>query len=996
MSGSSHRLATGGRIDRQTTLPFSFDGRRLAGHPGDTLASALLANGVDLVGRSFKYHRRRGIVGFGVEEPNALVTLGHGAHADPNSRATMVELHAGLAARSQNRWPSLGLDLMAVNGSFARFLAAGFYYKTFMWPPKAWTGLYEKVIRRAAGLGRAAHEPDPDHYEKTHGFCDILVIGAGPAGLKAALVAGRAGARVILADEMPALGGRLRHETLALDGAAAMAWLGTTLAELEAMPNVRLLPRTTVFGAYDHGSFAALERVAEQLPEATRGGLPRQRYWRLQARAAILATGAIERGIALPGNDLPGVMLASAARAYLHEHAVAAGHKPVVFTNNPTGYATAVELLRAGIRVQAVVDPGPRLDNPTVLELHEAGVPFYWHSRIERVLGRLRVEAVAMRDDVGGLRAIPCDHLLLSGGWNPTLHLAVHKGLRPHWDETLQAFLPPAEAGDLTVVGAAAGRFELENCLADGANDAVEVCSRLGLQPRTPTVPKVDAAEPFSITPLFAVSGVPRRPGDKAFVDLQNDVTAGDLALAAREGYRNVEHAKRYTTHGMATDQGKSSGVVGHAVLAEILGRPIGEVGTPGFRPPYTAVAIGALAHHHQGRDFAPTRKTPLHDVQAARGAVFFETGLWLRARYLARGNESMAKASRREVEAVRSSLGIADVTPLGKIELLGQDARTLIERLYCNGFATLAPGRARYGLMLREDGMVMDDGTVWCLADDHFMLTTTTANAAPVMSHLELHHQYFWPELDLAYASVSEQWAGVAVAGPRSRELLAQIVDEPALDDLAFPFMAVAEGRIGDVVCRIARLSFSGERAFELFVPAGFAADLYERLMHAGEGMGIVTYGLEAMGTMRIEKGHVAGPELDGRTTPADLGLARLHSRKKPHVGAALCYREGLLDPDRPVLVGLKPIKARRRLRAGAHLVPVGAAAVQANDQGHVTSVAWSPSVGRYIALGFLARGGERHGQRVDAVFPLTRERVTVEVCPPCFVDPKGERMRG
>jgi heterotetrameric sarcosine oxidase alpha subunit len=984
------RLASGGRIDRKTPLAFAFDGRKLLGHPGDTLASALLANGIDLVGRSFKYHRRRGIVGFGVEEPNALVTLGRGARAEPNTRATMVELHDGLDARSQNRWPSLGLDLMAVNGLASRFLAAGFYYKTFMWPPKVWTGFYEKLIRHAAGLGRASFAPDPDSYEKTHAFADILIVGAGPSGLVAALVAGRAGARVILADEMPAMGGRLRHEATLIDGAPATGWIDALQAELRSLPKVRLLPRTTVFGAYDHGTFGAVERVTDHLPDAARGHQPRQRYWQIQARATIIATGAIERGIALPGNDLPGVMLASAARAYLHEHAVVAGQRPVIFTNNPTGYATALELTRAGIEVQAVVDPGPRLDNPTVLELHEAGVPFYWQSRIERVLGRRRVTGVVMRDDVGGVRDIACDHLLLGGGWSPTLHLTAQKGLRPHWDEKLQAFVPPDAAGDLTVVGAAAGRFELEHCLADGANDAVDLARRLGFTARTPSLPILGEEEPYTVTPFVAV------PGPKAFVDLQNDVTVADMAQAAREGYRGVEHAKRYTTHGMATDQGKSTGLVGQAVLAELVGRPIGELGTPGFRPPYTPVALGALAHHHKGADFAPLRRTPLHEVQAKRGAVFFDTGLWQRARYFPQGREDMAQASRREVESVRSAVGIADVTPLGKIELFGPDALTLIERLYCNGFSTLAPGRARYGLMLREDGMVMDDGTVWRLGPDHFMLTTTTANAAPVMSHIELHHQYFWPELDMAYASVSEQWAGLAVAGPRSRDLLQKLVEAPDISDGAFPFMAVAEGRILGVVCRIARISFSGECAFEVYVPAGFAADLYERLMRAGEGMGVVPYGLEAMGTMRIEKGHVAGPELDGRTTPADLGLGRMQSRKKPHVGSALRDREGLLDPERPQLVGLKPVDAAARLRAGAHLVPEAADAIQANAQGHVTSIAFSPALGSPIALGLLARGAARHGQRVDAVFPLRKERVTVEVCPPCFVDPAGERLRG
>ncbi len=992
MTGA-RRLPEGGRIDRGTSLAFTFDGKPLQGHPGDTLASALLANGVTVVGRSFKYHRPRGLVGFGVEEPNALVTLGPGARTLANTQATMVELHQGLDARSQNRWPSLAFDVMAINGWASRFLAAGFYYKTFMWPPEAWTAFYEKVIRRAAGLGRASHEPDPDHYAKAHAFADILVVGAGPAGLMAALVAGRAGARVILVDEMPALGGRLRHTARAIDGSATTLWLEATLQELESLPNVRLLPRTSVFGAYDHGIMAAVERVSDHLPAETRGALPRQRYWQIQAKATILATGAIERGIALAGNDLPGVMLASAARAYLHEHAVVGGQRPVVFTTNPSGYVTALELMRAGVDVQAVVDPGPRVDNETVVALHEAGVQLYWHSTIEQAKGRGRVQGVVMADDVGGRREIACDQLLLSGGWNPTLHLTAHQGFRPHWDTKLQAFVPPADVGDITVVGAASGRFELENCLADGLNDAVALCRKLGFSAKTPTLPKLQENVPYTTTACFAVENA---SGGKAFVDLQNDVTVADLELAVREGYKSVEHAKRYTTHGMATDQGKTTGVVGHGVLAEILKRPVGEIGTTGYRPPYTAVAIGALAHHHRGQGFAPVRRTPLHDVQAKHGAVFFETGLWHRARYFPEAGEDMAAASRREVEAIRSTVGIADTTPLGKIELMGPDAQAFIERLYCNGFSTLKPGRARYGLMLREDGMVMDDGTVWCFAEGHFMITTTTANAAAVMSHIEFYHQYYWRELDVAYASVSEQWAGVAIAGPRSRELLQKLVDKPDLSDTAFPFMAVAEGRVGKVVCRIARISFSGERAFEIYVPAGYAADLYDRLMAEGAPLGIVPYGLEAMGTMRIEKGHVAGPELDGRTTPADLGLDRMQSRKKPHIGHALRDREGLLDPARPVLVGLKVVNAKHRLRAGAHLVPRGAEPIQSNDQGHVTSIAFSPSEGRYIALALLARGTDRHGQEVDAVFPLKKERVTVEVCAPCFVDPKGARLRG
>ncbi len=990
MSPDVCRLRSGGRIDRQTRQAFTFDGRRLEGYAGDTLASALLANGIRMIGRSFKYHRPRGLVGFGVEEPNGLVTIGRGASAEPNTRATMVELRGGLEAFPQNCWPSLSFDLQAASGLAGRFLGAGFYYKTFKWPPAAWTTVYEKLIRRAAGLGRASHAPDPDRYDKSFAFADMLIIGGGPAGLMAALVAGRAGARVILADEMPAFGGRLRHEDRRIDGRNALNWIGKAEHELEALGNVTLLRRTTVFGAYDHGTFGALQHLPDD-----DGRLPRQRFWQVNARTGVLATGAIERSVAFADNDLPGVMLASAARGYLFEQAVVAGWRPIVFTTNSSGHAAALDLLHAGVAVQAVIDSGPLYDSAAARGLHDADVPVFRHAVVERALGGRAVEGVVMRDELGGRRELACDQLLVSGGWNPTLHLAAHQGGRPHWDPKIAAFLPPSASDIMVPVGAALGHFALDDCLADGANAAVDLCRRLDRPARTPTLPATDESEPYRISPLFAVEemgGI----GAKAFVDLQNDVTVADIRQAAAEGYRSIEHAKRYTTLGMATDQGKTMGVTGLGVLAEMLARPIGEMGTPGFRPPYTPVAIGALAHHHRGRHFAPTRKTPLHAAQAGRGAVFLETGPWLRARYLPRSGEDMSAASRREVLTARAGVGLVDVSPLGKIEMAGADARAFIERLYCNGMATLRPGRARYGLMMREDGIVLDDGTVWCFGAGHFMLTTTTANADLVLSHMELLHQHHWPDFDVQLASVGEQWAGLAVVGPQSRAVLRRIVDAPALDDAAFPYMAVAEGRIGDVICRVARISFSGERAYEVLVPAGHAEALLDCLLEAGAMDGIVLYGLEAMGIMRIEKGHVGGPELDGRTTPRDLGLERMQSRRKSYVGSMLADRPGLVEPERPILVGLVPVDHGDRLRAGALLVLEGAPAEQANVQGHVTSIAWSPSLGHEIALGFLADGRKRHGQRVDAVFPLGRERVTVEVRESCFLDPKGERLRG
>ena len=996
MSGQPFRLQQGGRIDRGREIGFTFDGRKLIGHPGDTLASALLANGVRLVGRSFKYHRPRGILSAGPEEPNALVHLGSGARLEPNTRATVIELRDGLEATSQNRWPSLALDLMAATRPLASFLPAGFYYKAFMWPRSFWLRVYEPSIRRAAGLGFAPNEPDPDYYAKAHAHCDVLVVGGGPAGLSAALAAGQSGARVILADERPELGGSLLSDARRIDGAPAAQWVDEVQAELARLPEVRLLCSTTVFGYYDHNVLGAIERVTDHLAKPA-PELPRQRFWIIRARRVILATGAIERPLTFTGNDLPGVMLASAVRAYLNRHAVVPGKRAVVFTNNDDGYRTALDLHAAGIEVAAVVDPRPRLAGELPRQARERGLQCHPDHVVARASGGRHLQGVDILPLAEGTaRRESCDLLAMSGGFDPALHLHSQAGAKPVYDADIAALRPAESAQAEWVVGAAAGDFRLAACLGDGLAAGAEAARLCGFAAEDVAATATDDVEEAPIMPLWRVPEPDRKKPGKAFVDFQNDVTASDVALAAREGYVSIEHAKRYTTLGMATDQGKTGNINGLALLAEAQGTPIASLGTTTFRPPYTPVAIGALAGHERGRHYQPIRRTALHGWHERAGAVFTEAGHWLRPQYYPRPGESMEDAINREVRAVRHAAGLVDVSTLGKIDLQGPDAATFLDRLYVNTFSTLKPGRARYGLMLREDGIAFDDGTTSCLAPGHYFMTTTTAHAGAVLQHMEFHHQTVWPELDLSFASVTDQWCAIALAGPRSRDVLAAVAADADVSNEALPYMGVAEITLCGIRARIFRISFSGELAYEINVPSGYGEIAWQGLMEAGAPFGIAPYGTEAMGIMRLEKGHVAGPEIDGRTTARDLGLARMvSSRKADFIGRRLGERPGLADPKRPQLVGLVPVDRAARLRAGTHLLPKGAEAQAALAEGHVSSIGFSPTLGHFIALAFLRRGPERIGEALDAVYPLKGERVTVEVRQPVFLDPEGARLR-
>jgi sarcosine oxidase subunit alpha len=976
-------------IDRHTSLRFAFDGHAFSGHPGDTLASALLAADVRMVARSFKYHRPRGILSAGAEEPNALVELRDADRREPNIPATTIELFEGIVASSQNRFPSLRFDLMEVNSLLSPLFAAGFYYKTFMWPASWWEKVYEPIIRRAAGLGRASGQSDPDHYAKENLFCDVLVIGSGPAGLAAALAAGRRGARVVLCESDVRLGGRLLSDRVEIDGMPGSAWADMVEATLRDCADVKILFRTTVFGAYDHGTYGAVQRVADhkQRPDPHE---PRQRYWRIIAKRCVLASGAIERLAVFGGNDRPGVMLAGAVRSYLNRYAVAPGKRAIVMANGDDGWRTVTELAMHGVEVAAIIDSRGEVSPAHASAASQIGARVFAGGAVAATHGRMGLRAVDVVDASGRMQRISADLLAVGGGWNPSLHLSSHLGGRPVWDTTLNTFLPGTPPPWMVVVGAAAGQFDTEMTLVSATRAGESAADDTGFPGPAATPPRSEDAAARNGA-IWIMSGARQ----KAFVDLQHDVTDKDVALAHREGFVAVEHLKRYTTHGMATDQGKTGGVVGMAVMAKLTGRTMAETGTTMFRPPYTPVALGALAGHHRGRDYRPVRLTPSHLWASEQGAVWIETGAWLRAQWFPKPGESdWLQSVNREVQAVRTNVGMCDVSTLGKIEIVGPDAGALLDLLYTGTFSTLPVGRMRYGVMLREDGFVFDDGTTARLVQDRFVMTTTTANAPRVLQHMEYVHQVLRPHWRVAFVSVTDRWAQFAVAGPRSRAIIASVLDPDSdVSDAAFPFMAAGSfTSLGGVQTRLFRVSFCGERAYEIAVPAGSGDALVRQLAAAGA----VPYGLEALGVMRIEKGHPAGGELNGQTTARDLGMGKLLSTKKDYIGRALAQRPALLDPQRPTLVGLRPVDRAARLRAGAHLLPLGASADIANDQGWVTSSAFSPSLGHWIALAMLANGPARHGDRVRAYDPVRAGDVVVEVVAPCFIDPGGERLRG
>ena len=997
---TAFRMPGKGRVNHAMPISFSFDGKTYQGLEGDTLASALLANGVHLVGRSFKYHRPRGIVSAGSEEPNALVGVSRdGGREEPNTRATLQEIYEGLTAKSQNHWPCLHFDVGAVNDVLHRLLPAGFYYKTFMWPKSFWDKVYEPAIRRAAGLGVAPSEPDPDTYASRYLHCDVLVVGAGPAGIAAALAAGRSGAKVVLADENAEIGGALLADgTAQIDNETASDWMAGAAAALEAMSNVRVLPRTTAIGYYHQNMVGLVDRVTDHLASAPQHA-PRERMWRVRARQVVLAQGAIERPLVFHGNDRPGVMLAGAAQTYLHRYGVKVGKQAVVVTSHDSAWHTAFDLADSGMVVAAIVDVRGEVDPALTQAAAERGIDALTSHTVTGTSGRFRISSVTVspvtNGQAGASRGIRCDALLTSGGWTPSLHLFSHTQGSLLWDEQTETFLPGKKTEVCHIAGGGRGLWGIGNALADGADAGAKAASAAGFaaDKSVPAVANDRSGKGVTVNDL----PTNRSPSStRAFVDFQNDVTAKDIRLAVREGMHSIEHVKRYTTSGMATDQGKLANMNGLAIAADAVGKPPPQVGLTTFRPPYTPTTFGAFAGYHKDGEFDVTRKTPIDPWAEENGAVFEPVSLWRRAWYFPKAGEDMHAAVARECRATRASLGIFDATTLGKIEIVGPDAVEFLNRMYTNPWTKLGVGRCRYGVLLGEDGFIRDDGVIGRLSSDRFHVTTTTGGAPSVLNMMEDYLQTEWPELKVWLTSTTEQWATIALNGPNVRHLLEPLVEGQDLSDEAFPHMSVAECRVAGYAARLFRVSFTGEMGYEVNVPARHGRALWELLMAQGKQYEICPYGTETMHVLRAEKGFIiVGQDTDGTVTPDDAGLGWAIGKRKPDfVGKRSLARPDIVAPNRKQLIGLLTDDPKVVLEEGAQIVNDPDQPVPMTMIGHVTSSYWSEALGRSIALALVEGGRERQG---DSLYlPMPGKTHTAKVTGTVFYDPEGKRLSG
>jgi len=997
MSGAN-RIAGQGRLTPAKTARFTFDGKTYHALEGDTVASALLANGVHLVGRSFKYHRPRGILSAGPEEPNALIDVSRdAARRQPNVRAPVQEVFDGMKVESQNRWPSLAFDIGGVNNLLSPFFAAGFYYKTFMWPKAAWEKVYEPFIRKAAGLGVSPTEDDPDHYANRYAHCDVLVAGAGVAGLSAALAAAEAGARVILVDEQPEVGGALHFDTsVKIDGQNGYDWAQATAAKLKAMENVTVLTRTTAFGYYNHNFVGLVERVTDHLPKPDKK-LPRERLWQVRAKRVILATGSIERHMVFANNDRPGIMLASAARTYLNHFGVAVGRKVGVYTASDSAYEAAFDLKRAGVTIAAIVDNREKPGEGVLAEARKLGIEVLTGHSVVDTKGKLRVSAMSVaRNGGGSARWIPIDALLMSAGWTPSVHLFSQSRGKVAYDAASGRFLPGTYAQDCLSVGSCNGTDGLQATIEESLAAGELMARATGNENGAKVELRGESAFEWTGGMAGSAEGAGVDTTVKAFVDFQNDVCAKDIRLAVREGMHSIEHIKRFTTNGMATDQGKLSNIHGLAIASEVLNREIPKIGLTTFRAPYTPVTFGALISHSRGALFDPARKTPMHAWEEAHGAVFEDVGNWKRAWYYPRSGETMHDAVNRECRTVRNVAGLFDASTLGKIEVVGPDAEVFMNLMYTNAWDTLKPGRCRYGIMLREDGFVYDDGVVGRLSQDRFHVTTTTGGAPRVMHHMEDYLQTEFPHLKVWLTSTTEQWAVIAVQGPKAREILEPLVEGIDISNEAFPHMSVREGKICGVPTRLFRMSFTGEAGYEVNVPADYGQAVWEAIWARAEPLGACAYGTETMHVLRAEKGYIiVGQDTDGTVTPHDASLSWAVSKKKTDfVGIRGLKRPDLVKEGRKQLVGLLTKDPNVVLEEGAQIVADPNQPKPMTMLGHVTSSYWSENCGRSIALALVAGGQARLGQTLYV--PMPDRTIAVEVSDMVFVDKEGGRLNG
>ena len=992
------RITSGGLIDRSKEISFIFNGKKYNGYKGDTLASALLANGVHLIGRSFKYHRPRGIIAAGVEDANGKVQLYKGNITEPNVNVTEVELVEGLRIESQNCWPSVNFDVGGINNFLNRFFPAGFYYKTFMWPKSFWYHVYEPLIRKAAGMGKASLDPDPDRYEHQYEHCDILVVGSGPSGISSALSAAKNGARVILAEDKARFGGSLLTDNVTIGNKNGDEWVEDSISELKSMPNVIVKKRSQVFGYYDHNMLVMFERCKDHLnnPEPY---TPRQRLWYIRAKHVLISTGSIERPLIFANNDRPGIMLATSAREYLKVYGVLPGKKPIIFTNNDTAYETAIEFKTHGIDT-IILDTRKSSDAGVVIEAKNIGIEIKFNHGIANTAGYKKVKSATIgeltesKDGYKNLTTIPCDSIFVSGNWTPTVHLASQSGNKLKYEKETDTFLPDQSRQKETVTGSANGSFTLKESLADGFKKGYQLSDEITKNGIETSMPISDEKD-FGPHDKFWCMPLPDNKHHKRFVDFQNDVAVSDIQLAVREGFRSIEHVKRYTTLGMATDQGKTSNLNGLQLVSDLEKKIVPEVGHTTFRPPYTSVTIGTIIGREVGKNYRATRKSPIHEWHEKNNAVFVDAGLWLRPRYYKRGNETLQEAAKREALNVRQNVGICDVTSLGKIDIKGRDSAEFLNRVYTNAFLKLPIGKARYGVMLREDGMVFDDGTTTRIAENHFHMTTTTAQAANVLSHLEYYLQVVWPELDVNVVSTTEQWAGAAIAGPKSRELLQCLFPHDDMSNEGFPFMGYKELKFKNTSARVFRISFSGELAFEVNVMSDYGNEMWNEVMSLGKDFDIQPYGTEALSTLRIEMGHVAGSEIDGRTIAYDLSLDGMLSQKKDFIGKRSLNRKAFTEDNREKIVGVVPIDKKTSIPEGSYLVENAKASFPNPKLGHVSASCWSVEYDNPFSLAIIKDGKNKKGEKLFAVSPLKNKIIPVEIVSQHYVDPEGKRVR-
>ena len=994
----SHRLSNEGLINRNKEISFSFNGKKYVGYEGDTLASALLANGVHLVGRSFKYHRPRGFFGAGVDEPNAKLQIQLNGHSEPNVNATEIELVEGIEATSQNCWPSVEFDVGAINNFLNKFFPAGFYYKTFMWPKSFWYKVYEPFIRKAAGLGIASIEKDKERYEHKYEYCDLLVTGSGPAGLSSAYAAAKNGAKVILAEDKPRFGGSLLTDDVTIDNLSGKAWTDKIITELKEMPNMIVKNRSQVFGYYDHNMMVMFETTGDHLkvkPKYT----PRQRLWYIRAKEVLLSTGSIERPIVFGNNDTPGVFLSAAAKEYIKVYGVLVGKKPLIFTNNDSAYETALEFKKQGVE-PIILDTREEQSSELIDAAKNQNIQIKFSHAVVAANGYKKVKSAQIgklnKDKTGfeTSETIDCDCICVSGFWTPTVHLASQSGNKLKFNDQIDAFVPDKSKQNEKSIGASKGTFTLQQTLDEGFKTGFEVSKNITNNDNsTPTPnsnePKKNVHDKFWCSPL------PEGKNFKRFVDFQNDVAVSDIEVALREGYRSIEHVKRYTTLGMATDQGRTSNLNGLQLVANVEKKIVPQVGHTTFRPPFTPITIGTIVGREVDMEYMPTRKTPMHTWHEKNNAVFVDAGAWKRPRYYKQGDETLFEASKREAKNVRDHVGICDVTTLGKIDIKGPDAAEFLNRVYTNAWLKLPVGKARYGVMLREDGIVMDDGTTTRISENHYHMTTTTAQAANVLSHLEYYLQVVWPELNVNVISTTEQWAGAALAGPKSRDVLAKLFPDLDVSNEALPFMGYVEGNLFGVNAKIFRISFSGELAYEINVASDHGLFMWEKMMEVGKEFNIQPYGTEALSTLRIEMGHVAGPELDGRTIPYDVSLEGLVSKKKDFIGKRSLQKEAFNTNDRQKIVGLIPTDKKSSIPEGSHLVVDKDAKLPNPKLGHVSSSCWSVENNNPFSLAIVKDGKNMIGKKLFAVSPLKNTAIEVEVISSHYVDHEGKRVR-